>query len=88
MEGFPIPKSMTNVRAFLGLTCYYRKFILGYAKIAEPLFGLTKKDYKFLWTFICYGAFACDIEERACGGSYVDKACLFIVFLFWMLISL
>ncbi len=49
VKNFPIPKLVTNVRAFLGLTGYYRKFILGYAKIAKPLFGLIK-DNKFLWT--------------------------------------
>ncbi len=53
VENFPIPKFVTNVRAFLGLTSYYRKFILGYAKIAKPLFGLIKKDNKFLWTPNC-----------------------------------
>jgi hypothetical protein len=52
-KGFPIPKYVTNVRAFLGLTKYYKKIILGYAKITKPLFGLIKKDYKFLWIPIC-----------------------------------
>ncbi len=50
VEGFPIPKFVTNVRAFLGLTRYYKRFILRYAKIVEPLFNLTKKDCKFVWT--------------------------------------
>jgi hypothetical protein len=53
MENFHVPKTITNVRAFLGLIGYYRTFILGYAKIVEPLFGLTKKDCKFVWTPIC-----------------------------------
>jgi hypothetical protein len=44
MENFPIPKTITNVRAFWGLIGYYYKFIFGYAKIIEPLFGLTKKE--------------------------------------------
>jgi hypothetical protein len=44
VQHFPTPKTTTNVKAFLGLTWYYRRFIIGYAKIAEPLFALTKKD--------------------------------------------
>jgi hypothetical protein len=56
MEIFPVPKAITNVRAFLGLIGYYCKFILGYAKIVEPLFGLTTKECKFVWTPIYQGA--------------------------------
>ncbi len=41
----------------MGLIGYYRRFIAGYAKILEPLFALTKKDCKFLWTPICHSAF-------------------------------
>ncbi len=40
---FPMPKTSTNVKAFLGLTCYYRRFIVGYAKVAKPLFSLIKE---------------------------------------------
>jgi hypothetical protein len=46
-----------NVRAFLGLIGYYRRFITRYAKIAKPLFALTKKDYKFLWMPMCQTTF-------------------------------
>jgi hypothetical protein len=53
VKTFPIPKTITNVRAFLGLIGYYHKFIFGYAKIVKPLFGLTKKECKFVWTPIC-----------------------------------
>jgi hypothetical protein len=53
VQNFPTPNTTTNVRAFLGLIGYYRKFIVGYAKIAKPLFTLTKKECKFLWTPIC-----------------------------------
>jgi hypothetical protein len=42
---------------FLGLTRYYRRFLVGYAKIAEPLFALTKKKCKFIWTPICQTTF-------------------------------
>lgn len=54
---FSNPKFATNVRVFLGLTKYYRKFICRYGKIANPLFGLTKKDCKFLWKLIWQGVF-------------------------------
>jgi hypothetical protein len=57
VENFPILRTVTNVRVFLGLTRYYHKFIIGYAKTTKPLFGLTKKDCKFVWTPICQGAF-------------------------------
>jgi hypothetical protein len=42
-----------NVKAFLGLMGYYKRFIARYAKIAKPLFALTKKKCKFLWMPIC-----------------------------------
>ncbi len=56
IQHFPTPKTTTNVKAFLGLIVYMR-FIVGYAKIAKPLFTLTKKDCKFLWTPICHSTF-------------------------------
>ncbi len=45
------------MRAFLGVTGYYRRFIVGYAKIADSLFALTKKHCKFFWTPICQTTF-------------------------------
>ncbi|KAL4126303.1 hypothetical protein QTP88_010525 [Uroleucon formosanum] len=46
---FPIPTKVKDVRAFVGLTSYYRKYIKNFAKIASPLTDLTKKDNKFHW---------------------------------------
>ena len=43
------PKTQKQVRAFLGLVGYYRKFIKNFAKIAKPLTLLTKHDTKFKW---------------------------------------
>ncbi len=50
---FPEPKTITNVRSFLGLTRYYRKYIRGYSRMASPLFELTKKDVVFIWNQNC-----------------------------------
>lgn len=44
-----IPISIKALRGFLGLTCYYRKFIPKCGKIISPLTTLTKNDY-FKWT--------------------------------------
>jgi len=44
VKDFPIPMSVINVQALLGLKGYYKIFICGYAKIIVSLFDLTKKD--------------------------------------------
>ena len=44
------PTTPKQVRAFLGLVRYYRKFIKGFAKIAKPLTLLTRQQVKFEWT--------------------------------------
>lgn len=44
IQKFPIPKTVKEIQSFLGLTGYYRKFILDYAKIIKPLTKCLKKD--------------------------------------------
>jgi hypothetical protein len=46
---FPIPKTKTDVKSFLGLAGYYRKFIPQFSKIAKPLNDLQKKDQVWKW---------------------------------------
>ncbi|GJT68207.1 putative reverse transcriptase domain-containing protein [Tanacetum coccineum] len=43
------PKSPTEIRQFLGLAGYYRRFIEGFSKIAKPMTKLTQKKVKFKW---------------------------------------
>ncbi|XP_038891582.1 uncharacterized mitochondrial protein AtMg00860-like [Benincasa hispida] len=47
------PTNVFEVRSFLGLAGYYRRFIEGFLKIALPLTSLTKKNVKFNWTLDC-----------------------------------
>jgi len=44
------PKSATEIRSFVGLAGYYRRFIEGFFKIVVPLTQLTRKDQPFIWT--------------------------------------
>jgi len=50
VEKWEAPKTPTEVRQFLGLAGYYRRFIEGFSKIAQPLTSLTQKDKRFDWT--------------------------------------
>jgi hypothetical protein len=44
------PKTVQEVRGFLGCVGYYQRFIGNYAKVATPLTELLKKETKFIWT--------------------------------------
>ena len=50
----PPPTLVTQLRSMLGHTCYYRKFIRGYAEITAPMEKLLKKDVKFQWMEPCH----------------------------------
>ncbi|XP_018651543.1 LOW QUALITY PROTEIN: KRAB-A domain-containing protein [Schistosoma mansoni] len=54
---WPQPKSAEEVRSFLGLASYYRRFVRDFASLAAPLHRLTHKGRKFLWTTECQQAF-------------------------------
>jgi len=47
--GWPVPKTVKNVKKFLGLTNCYRRFIKDFARVARPMNMLTRKDKKWRW---------------------------------------
>ena len=64
VQEFPTPKSLKNVRCFLGMT-FYRRFIKSFAKIAKPLTALLKKNKKFEWNEDAEKAFK-DLKNSLC----------------------
>ncbi|KAI3821409.1 hypothetical protein L1987_08976 [Smallanthus sonchifolius] len=49
VRDWEIPKTPTEIRSFLGLAGYYRRFIQDFSKIASPLTKLTRKEEKYEW---------------------------------------
>ena len=57
------PTNVSEVRSFLGLAGYYRKFVEGFSKIATPLTNLLKKDQKFELSYTCQHSFE-ELRQR------------------------
>ena len=57
------PMSVGEIRSFLGLAGYYRRFIENFSKIAKPMTELLKKDNKFKWTEECEASFE-ELKKR------------------------
>ena len=57
VSNWPRPVNVSQLRSFLGMCSYYRRFIAGYANIAKPLHVLTEKNRVFIWTEEAEGAF-------------------------------
>ena len=53
VRNFPAPASLKELKSFLGLANYYRRFIKGFSEIASPLNAITKKGVKFYWSESC-----------------------------------
>ena len=50
-------KDVPEVRSFMGITSYYRKFIEGFLKIENPIASLQKKGRRFVWDLKCEESF-------------------------------
>ncbi|KAM6543614.1 hypothetical protein CsatB_008061 [Cannabis sativa] len=63
VKNCPRPKTVTEVRSFLGLASYYRRFVEGFSKIAMSLSELTRKNQRFIWSDKCEKSFQ-ELKQR------------------------
>ena len=63
VEEWPRPTTATEVRSFLGLAGYYRRFVENFARLAGPLTKLTRKGAKIEWTKECEDSFQ-ELKQR------------------------
>ena len=54
---WPTPRNVTDVRYFMGLVGYYRRFIEGFSKVAHAITSLQNKGINFEWTSRCEESF-------------------------------
>lgn len=71
---FPVPQTKKQVRAFLGVTGYYRKFIPNFATIAAPLTDLIRKNRpnQVVWTPACSKAFE-KLKNQLCSDPVLQS---------------
>jgi hypothetical protein len=57
IRSLPVPRTVKDVRSFIGAASFYRRFIPNFSEIAEPMIKLTKKYARFVWSDECQTAF-------------------------------
>ena len=57
VRDWPIRRTVTEIKSFIGLAGYNRRFVQNFSKIAAPLTKLTRKGEKYIWTEECNAAF-------------------------------
>ncbi|KAL2938982.1 Transposon Ty3-I Gag-Pol polyprotein [Bienertia sinuspersici] len=60
---WPRPTNVTEIRSFLGLAGYYRRFVKDFSRIAQPITRLMRKEVKFEWKEDCEKAFV-ELKKR------------------------
>jgi hypothetical protein len=65
VKSWPRPRDKHQLRSFLGLCTYYRRFIFGFADIAKPLTKLTEEKRAFEWSKETENAFQA-LKENLC----------------------
>ena len=82
IQDMPAPRTVKQVKQFLGLVGYYRKFIPRFSDIAKPLTLLTRKNTQFHWSAACANAFN-DLKRKLAQGpilKYPDPSKPYILY--------
>jgi len=57
VKDWPILRTVTEIKSFIGLARYYKRFFQDFSKITAPLTNLTRKGEKYIWTEECTATF-------------------------------
>ncbi|KAF5790439.1 putative nucleotidyltransferase, Ribonuclease H [Helianthus annuus] len=71
IKNWPAPRTPTEIRQFLGLAGYYRRFIKDFSKIAQPLTSLTQKGVTYRWGDAQESAFQ-HLKDRLCSAPILS----------------
>ena len=63
VDTYPVPRNVKDIRSFVSLASYYRRFVKNFAQIAKPLTAMLEKTSKFDWNANCQQAF--DVLKNA-----------------------
>lgn len=81
ISNFPRPECIKQVRGFLGMSSYYRRYLPDFSELSTPLIELTKKRTKFAWSEECEKSFL-KLKEKLSNAitlSFIDPNKTFLV---------
>ena len=70
---WPVPANRRQLKSFLGLASYYRKFVPGFSRVADPLHRLLETGREFLWSEQCQIAFG-ELKRALCEAPTLAPA--------------
>lgn len=73
------PTKVKEVRHFLGMTSYYRRYVKDFSTIAKPLYKLLEHDHKFVWDDACDAAFR-ELKRRLTSAPIMAYPCFELPF--------
>ena len=77
-----IPKNVSEIRSFLGLAGYYRRFVQDFSRIASPLTKLTQKGVPYVWSEKCDEAFN-ELKKRLTTAPILvlpERGCNYVIY--------